>query len=138
MVDLYTVDFNNYRPPKPAVYGRKCPECGTVDFPAPMLCKNCGARRDPSGVEYADWEEVELCGKCKLLTWTKVYALPEGFDDRYLLFGIVEFENGLRATGRILVEEPKFGMSLVGETGVVREKVGRDVYGFLFKSSGTF
>lgn len=133
---MQTVNFNKYRPPKPVVYGRKCPECGTVDYPAPMLCKHCGARRDPSGVEHSSWEKVPLGGKCKLLTWTKLYALPEGFSDRYLLFGIVEFESGLRASARLLVEDPKFGMSLVAEAGLVREKVGKDAYGFLCRKPG--
>jgi hypothetical protein len=48
----------------------------------------------------------------------------------------VEFENGLRASGRLLVEDPKIGMKLVSKVGVVREKIGEDVYGFMFDKSG--
>jgi hypothetical protein len=68
----------------------------------------------------------------KLLTWTKLYALPRGFTDRSLLFCIAELENGLRASGRLLVENPRIGMELVAKVGLVREKLNRDVYGFMF------
>ncbi len=71
-------------------------------------------------------------GKCKLLTWTRVYALPEGFDVKYLLFGRVEFENGLRASGRLLVENPETGMELEAKVGIVKEVVGEDIFGFMF------
>jgi uncharacterized OB-fold protein len=87
-------------------------------------------------VLFPSWDRVALGGRCTLLTWTRVYNLPEGFEDRYLLFGIVEFENGLRASGRLLVENPKTGMELVSKVGVVREKVGEDVYGFMFDGPG--
>ena len=44
----------------------------------------------------------------------------------------VELENGLRASGRLLVDEPRTGMELVAGVGLVREKIGKDVYGFMF------
>jgi uncharacterized OB-fold protein len=136
MVDTSAVDFSKYKPQKPEVYASKCPECGTLHYPAPMICKDCHARRDPAGVLFPSWDKVPLGGKCTLLSWTRLYALPEGFEERYLLFGIVEFENGLRASGRLLVEDPKIGMKLVSKVGVVREKIGEDVYGFMFDKQG--
>ncbi len=126
------IDFSMYGQKEPEVYAYKCPDCGTLYYPAPMICKKCGARRDPSGVIFSSWEQVPLGGKCKLLAWTRVYALPEGFDVKYLLFGIVEFENGLRASGRLLVDNPHTGMELEAKIGVVKEKVGEDIYGFMF------
>lgn len=136
MIDTNVVDFEKYRPPRPEVYAYKCPECGTLHYPASMICRSCSNRRDPAGVLFSAWEKVPLGGKCTLLTWTRVYALPEGFDDRYLLFAIVEFENGLRASGRLLVEDPRIGMKLVSKVGIVREKIGEDVYGFMFDRPG--
>lgn len=129
------IDFSEYSPQKPEVYAYKCPECGTLDYPAPMICKNCSARRDPSGEIFPAWEKVLLGGRCKLLGWTRVYALPEGYDEKYLLFGIVEFKNGLRASGRLLMDNPRTGMELDTKIGIVREKVGEDVYGFMFDMS---
>ena len=125
-------DFSVYGQQEAEVYAYKCPECGTLDYPAPMICKNCSARRDPSGVIFSAWEQVPLTGSCKLLAWTRVYALPEGFDVKYLLFGLVEFENGLRASGRLIVDNPQTGMDLTANGGVVKEKVGEDVYGLRF------
>jgi uncharacterized OB-fold protein len=136
MVDTSAVDFGTYKPQEAQVYAYKCPECGTLHYPAPMICKDCHARRDPSGVLFPAWEKVPLGGKCTLLSWTRLYALPEGFEERYLLFAIVEFENGMRASGRLLVEDPKTGMKLVSKVGVVREKTGEDAYGFMFDRPG--
>ena len=126
------IDFSMYEQKEPEVNAYKCPECGTLYYPAPMICHNCDARRDPSGVIFSEWEKVPFGGKCKLLTWTRVYALPEGYDIKYLLFGIVQFENGLRASGRLLADDPETGMELFGKAGVIKEKDGKDIYGFMF------
>ncbi|MCD6121128.1 MAG: DNA-binding protein [Spirochaetales bacterium] len=125
-------DFSVYQQEEPQVYAYKCPNCGKLYYPAPMICNKCSTRRDPSGVIFSSWEKVPLKGKCRLLGWTRVYALPEGFDVKYLLFGIVEFENGLRASGRLMVDNPKTGMELTAKVGVVKEKIGEDIYGFMF------
>jgi uncharacterized OB-fold protein len=131
------IDFNAYKIEKPEVYAHKCPECGMLHYPVPMICRHCSTRRDPSGVFYSSWEKVPLSGlKGKLLTWTRVYALPTGYTDRYLVFGIVELENGLRASGRLLIEDPQIGMQVVAKVGIVREKVEQDVPGFMFEALG--
>ncbi|RKX76685.1 MAG: DNA-binding protein [Spirochaetes bacterium] len=126
------IDFSIYEQKEPKVYARKCPECGTLFHPAPMICKKCSTRRDPSGYYFSPWEEVSIEGKCKLLSWTRVYALPEGYDIKYLLFGIVELENGLRASGRLLTDNPEIGMELIARAGVVREEKGEEIYGLVF------
>ncbi len=127
------IDFYAYKPKEAKVFAYKCPECGKLHYPAPMICEKCSTRRDPSGVLFSSWEKVPMGGKCKLLTWTRVYNLPAGFTDRYLLFGIVEFENGMRASGRLLVENPKTGMELNANVGLVREGIDEDIYGFMFE-----
>ena len=114
------IDFNQYGNGHAEVSGRKCPSCETVYYPAPMVCTKCGTRRDPAGTKYSEWEKAPIRGKCRLLTWTRLYNLPADFTDRYLMFGIVEFENGLRVSGQIRVEEPHIGMTLVARTDVVR------------------
>ncbi len=126
------IDFSMYDTAEPEVYAVKCPGCGKLAYPAPMICSECSTRRDPSGVIFPEWENVPLEGKCKLLAWTRVFALPEGFDVKYLLFGVVEFENGLRASGRLLVDQPETGMELRADVGAVKEKPGKTVNGFLF------
>jgi uncharacterized OB-fold protein len=127
------IDFTVYNPVEKEVYAYKCPKCGTLYYPVPMICRKCHNRRDPSGMLFDTWDRVPLGGlRGKLLTWTRLYALPTGFFERYLHFGIVELENGLRASGRLLVKSPETGMELIAKVGRIREKVGRDVYGFMF------
>jgi len=130
------VDFSMYDQPEPEVPARRCPSCGTLYYPAPMVCLKCGTRRDPSGVIFTKWDTVGLEGKCRLLAWTRVYALPEGYDVKYLLFGIAELQGGLRASGRLLVDEPVTGMELVAKPGVVKKKGDKEYYGLFFEAPG--
>jgi uncharacterized protein len=111
------------------VYAWRCPKCGALYHPAPMVCKGCRNRRDPSEVVYPDFEKVPLEGPCRLLSWTRIYALPEGIDRPSVAFGVVEFDNGLRALGQLMVDAPRSGARLVARPGLVRELVGRDFYG---------
>ena len=127
------VDFSKYADGNHDVSARKCPECGEIYYPVPMVCTRCGARRDPSGTKYSRWEEVKLEGKCRLLTWTRLYNLPGDFTDRYLVFGIVEFEDGVRAAGRVAVERPNSGMALVARTDVVRQNGENVEWGLVFE-----
>ena len=38
------------------------PECGTLYYPTPMICRKCSNRRDPSGMLHSAWEQVPLAG----------------------------------------------------------------------------
>lgn len=126
------IDFSMYGKKKPEVFAHKCPGCGKLYYPAPMVCDDCHERRDPAGVEHKRWEKVSLSGPCTLLAWTRLFALPEGFDKKYLLFGIVEFENGLRASGNLLVDQPETNMKLTAKVDVIKEDLGEEVFGFQF------
>lgn len=101
----------------------KCLACGKLHHPAYSVCQQCGHR---------EFEEVPLGGECKLLTYTRLFNLPEGYMKPWLDFGIVEFENGVRASGQIECKEMKTGMKLKSTVGVVKEGVGQDYYGFIF------
>ncbi len=127
--------FEMYQEQKPDVYSYKCPNCGKIYYPAPMICNECNTRRDPSETYFSAWEKVPLEGKCKLLAWTRVYALPEGYEVPYLLFGIIEFENGIRASGRLQVEDPETGMELIATTDVVKEIGDEKIYGLIFRQT---
>jgi len=96
-----------------------------------MICSKCDARRDP--VTGKGWETFDLEGPCELLTWTRLWNLPEGYNKKYLLFGIVQFENGLRASGRLEIEEPKIGMKLTATVEESDERPGKPVKVFVFK-----
>ncbi len=61
----------------------KCKSCGRVNYPPSSICRYCGSR---------DLEEIFLLNeKAKLLTWTIIYSVPEGFEDkRPRIIGLVE------------------------------------------------
>ncbi|MBA7625440.1 hypothetical protein ES703_32870 [subsurface metagenome] len=132
---MYEIDKN--------VYAYRCPKCGQLHYPAPMRCKKCGYRRYPEQeiepnfrkVGYKPWEKTPLKGSCKLLTYTRLWNLPIGFDQRYLDFGLVEFENGIRASGQLLVDKPKMGMKLNAQVEKIKEFYGKVCYGLQFVKS---
>ena len=106
------------------MYIYKCVACGELHHPKHFVCKKCGAR---------EFEETPLEGECTLVTWTRVYNLPEAYMKPFLCFGIVRFPNGLTVSGQLEVDKPEIGMKLKTTVDVVKEGVGRDFYGFIFK-----
>ncbi len=126
------IDFSMYDVKAPKISGYKCQSCGSIYYPAPMICSKCSARRDP--VTGKGWETFDLEGDCELLTWTRVWNLPEGYTKKFLLFGIVQFENGLRASGQLDVENPETGMKLVAEVEESDERPGKPVHIFVFRA----
>lgn len=107
------------------MYAYKCTECGRLHHPKHFVCKNCGS---------VDFEEIPLNDDATVVTWTKVYNLPEGYMKPYLCFAIVRFDNsGLIVTGRIDADYPEIGMRVRPTVEVVKENVGYDDYGFIFK-----
>ena len=125
------IDFSVYDTQVPHISGYKCSNCGTIYYPAPMVCKKCDKKRDPTTGR--GWETFDLEGPCKLLTWTRVWNLPEGFNKKYLMFGMVEFPNGLRASGRIEMEgDPRMGMELAAGVIEADERPGKPVKVFVF------
>ncbi len=102
----------------------KCKQCGYVMFPKHERCLNCKGR---------EFDKVEPAGKAKLLTFTVLNELPWGIDERGRVIGIVEFENGVRATGLILADQPKIGMRLQASMQPVRAISGINMYGLTFK-----
>ena len=125
------IDFDMYDARAPRIMAYRCLTCGTAYYPAPMVCGKCSARRDP--VTGKGWEAFGLEGSCQLLTWTRVWNLPEGYTKKYLLFGIVQFENGLRASGQLEVEDPKTGMKLNATVKESDERPGNPVNVLVFK-----
>jgi len=106
------------------MYAYKCTACGELHHPKHYVCKSCVNRK---------FEMVPLNGEVTLVTYTKVYNLPEGYMKPYIGFGIVKFTNGLVVSGQLEVEHPQIGMKLMSTVGVVKEGIGADHYGFIFK-----
>jgi uncharacterized protein len=105
------------------VVAAKCKACGKLLYPSHFYCPAC------HGTQF---EPVPLTGEGKLLTWTRVYALPLDYEDLYLTLGIVEMDMGVRATGRLDVAEPATGMRVRSWVGPVRDIGGKAVHGLIF------
>jgi len=105
----------------------KCKKCGKLHYPFHDRCMDCKSR---------EFDEVEPQGSTKLLTFTRIYNLPWGFDQRYLTIGVVEFENGVKAMGQIGVDESvalKTGMRLKPTWEPVRYQYGEPVLGLMLR-----
>ncbi len=105
----------------------KCKSCSRIHYPFHDRCLNCKRR---------EFEEVKPEGKAKLLTATQIFNLPWGFDQRFLIVGIAEFENGIKAMGQIeadSLENLKPGMILKPSWQPVRIQNGENISGLKFE-----
>jgi uncharacterized OB-fold protein len=110
-----------------AIVAYKCKKCSKIHYPFHDRCLSCKGR---------DFDAIQPQGKVKLLTFTRIYNLPWGFDERYLTIGVGEFENGVRAMGQIKVDETyplKTGMLMLPNWEPVRIKFGENVYGLTLR-----
>lgn len=110
-----------------AITAYKCKKCGKLHYPYHDRCLECRGR---------DFEKVKPQGKARLLTFTSIFNLPWGFDQRYLILGVAEFENKVKAMGQIKVEsvdQLMIGMQVKPVWEPVRVQYGEDVYGLKFE-----
>jgi uncharacterized OB-fold protein len=98
----------------------KCKNCGHVMSAHHFRCLSCNGR---------EFEKIEPTGEAKLITYTDVWNLPWGIDERARFLGVVEFKNGVKAMGWIKAPEPKIGMKLKASWEPVRTVKGEEAYG---------
>jgi uncharacterized OB-fold protein len=107
----------------------KCKKCGKIHYPFHDRCMNCKGR---------EFEEIEPEGDAKLLTFTQIFNLPWGFDQRFLIIGVAEFENGVKAMGQVEADSInglKLGMTMTMKPNwePVRAHNDQNVYGLKFE-----
>jgi len=69
--------------------GSRCEDCGTTAFPPRADCEQCMS---------GNFAFVEISGKARLHTWSKIVAAPTGFEDLApYIVGVVDLEEGGRA-----------------------------------------
>ena len=69
--------------------GSRCKQCGTTSFPPRADCDAC---------MQGDFEFVEVSGKGRLHTFTKIVAAPTGFEDVVpYTVGVVDLDDGGKA-----------------------------------------
>jgi uncharacterized OB-fold protein len=109
------------------ITGYKCKACGRVHYPKHEQCLTCKGR---------EFEPLAPAGNARLLAYTQIYNLPWGFDERFLIIGVGEFENGIKAMGQIKadsLEKIRTGMELRPSWEPVRHQYGDPVYGLKFE-----
>lgn len=109
------------------IVGYKCKNCGRVHYPFHDRCLACKGR---------EFEEIEPEGNPRLLTYTQIFNLPWGFDQRFLIIGVGEFENGIRAMGQIQadsIDGLQLNMPMKTKWAPVRIQHGENVYGLMFE-----
>lgn len=104
----------------------QCKQCGKIHYPFHDRCLACKGR---------EFVKIKPQGKVKLLAYTQIFNLPWGFDQRYLILGIGEFENGVRTMGQIKtdsIDGLQTGMVMSASWEPVRVEYGENVYGIKF------
>jgi len=104
----------------------QCKKCGKVHYPFHDRCLECKGR---------EFEPIKPQGNAKLLTFTQIFNLPWGFDERFLIIGVAEFENGVKAMGQIKadsIDGLKLGMTLKPSWEPVRKQAGENVFGLKY------
>jgi uncharacterized OB-fold protein len=105
----------------------KCKKCGRIHYPFHDRCLTCRSR---------EFVEMKPEGDAKLLSYTAIFNLPWGFEQRFLIIGIAEFENKVKAMGQIeadSVDRLRVGMKMKVNWEPVRVQYGENVYGLKFK-----
>ncbi|MEA3327839.1 MAG: hypothetical protein U9R53_11135 [Chloroflexota bacterium] len=105
----------------------QCKACGRIHYPFHDRCLACKNR---------EFETIKAEGDVRLLAYAQTFNLPWGFDVRFLVHGVVEFSNGVKAMGQIHVEsleDIKTGMTLKPSWGPIRVVAGETVYGLVLK-----
>jgi len=104
---------------KGEIRGTKCRLCGRVFFPPRADCSWCMSK---------DVEWIEIKGKGKLISFTKVNYAPTGFEgDVPYILALVDFD-GIKVFGRLSKDIPedsvKVGMALkVASLALPEDKV---------------
>ncbi len=112
---------------KIAITAYKCRHCGRVHYPFHDRCLDCKGR---------EFDPIKPEGDVRLLAYTAIFNLPWGFDQRFLMLGVAEFENKVKAMGQIdadSIDGLKTGMKMKASWEPVRVQYGENVYGLKFK-----
>jgi uncharacterized OB-fold protein len=102
----------------------KCKKCSKIVYPKRLLCPSCRGK---------EFDQYPLTGEGKVITFTKLWAIPEGIEQLPLTLAIVEFDGKLRVTGQVLSEAIRTGDRVRPVWGHVRKIRGREVQGFRFE-----
>ncbi len=105
----------------------KCEKCGNKTYLKHALCSSCKG---------TSFQKVPLEGTGTIITYTPLYATPEGIEEMPLVLGIVEFKDGVRVTGQLSGQNVRTGAKVQPIWGKIRKIQGKDIFGFRFEIVG--
>jgi uncharacterized OB-fold protein len=113
--------------------GTECGNCGKHFFPPRLICPDCHRK------SVGRMKDVRFSGSGEVVTYSIIHNSPKAFEMQVpYVIAIIEFEEGVRATGQIINCEPEevtIGMKVkptfrkIGEDG----KSGVIYYGYKFR-----
>jgi hypothetical protein len=106
--------------------GSMCKGCGVLYFPQRRICLECGK---------TEFEEKQLSGKGKIVSWTVIRAAPTGFESPYTI-GVVQLAEGPLLTAQIVgpVEGVATGKAVKAVfRRLLQNEDGLIIYGFKFE-----
>jgi len=84
---------------------KKCKQCNAMFLPPKYACTNCGGTA---------FEDIEIDGHGKLLTFTIVRVAPLGFETQApYVVGLIQLSNDLNVTGRLESKQLQIGDDVV-------------------------
>lgn len=118
-----------YRSSRYRIEVSKCNSCGVLHYPPRIVCDKCGSRK---------LSRMVLNESGRIVTYTLIYTVPEGFRDQApLILAVIELESGIKVLAPVtdidsnelksgLIVEPTLRRLTDDEGGLIR-------YGFMFK-----
>lgn len=107
----------------------KCKQCGSIHFPARLICPSCSSR---------EFETIRLSGKGEIESFTIIRVAPTGFRDiAPYAIGIIRLDEGIRIMGQVVdcdEEGLKIGQRVTSQFRRINEegKTGMILYGYKF------
>ena len=109
---------------KKKLLGYECNGCGKKMYPKHAVCPKCKKRA---------FSEFEIEKTGTIMTYTKLYAVPEGVDIKPLILGVIKFNDGVKVIGQLIGEDVKIGDEVRPVWGELRKSQGKEIYGFKFE-----
>ena len=104
------------------IMGRKCPECGAVEFPPVYACNTCGCL-------HTEWYEIS--GNAKMRSIVMPAALsskPEYKAMGKYGYGEIELEEGAKFNGVVLGMTKKIRKQIMEQVDTTKEELAIDVH----------
>ena len=99
MVKLSVPRYWRERIPYYRLEGIECAKCGRRSYPPAPVCPHCGS---------SEVRRVELPRTGRLLSYTVVYSVPEGFREYApIILGLVELDDGTRLVSQLTDTSPE-------------------------------